>query len=215
MIYEGHNGSIEIEGDQLVVRREGLVARGAFGKVPPRRIPLRVVSGVAMQDASRLKNGHITLGLGGEPAASLNFTTAGSNGDTVLFTYKHREQFGQLKTWLDHVVEVNQAQGFHDVDVPAGGGQVGRFDKKAQQVEQWADANAERARQAEETRQQDKRAKGEAAGLRPDIAEAASRMGWTLGGGREIKICRSTCTATNLFASLRRAPTPAIRASSS
>ncbi len=196
MLYDGYNGKVVIEQEHLVVLREGMVARAAFGKdTPPRRIPLRAISGVAFQDASRLKNGWLTIGLGGADAPTLGVSAAASNADTVMFTHKHREQFEQLRAWLaDRVVPTNRNVGFEDIDVPDAGGQAGRFDKKAVEwekkaveLEAHAAAAGERAQAAAEAKQQERQAKGEASGLRPDIAEAAARMGWRLGGGREIK----------------------------
>ena len=202
MKYEGYNGQITVEGDQLVITRDGMVARTAFGKAtPPRSIPLPAISGVTLQEASRLKNGWLQLHLGGQVTASLTPSTAASNGDAVMFTHGKREQWTQLYTWLQSVVEKNREFGIDPSTVQyddSGSGQIGRFDKlaakvdaKGQEMEQNAAAKAEE-RAADATaraaQQQDvKRAKGEAAGLRPDIAEAASRMGWQFGGKREIK----------------------------
>ncbi len=162
MKYEGYNGQITVEADVLVLTREGMVAKATFGRSAPRRVPLQAVSGVSLQDATRLKNGWLQLHLGGKEAASLGAITAPSDGDTVLFTYGKREQWQQLFGWLQTVVERNHLTGVDSRSVV--------FD-------------ASRA----VLKQDEKRQKGEAAGLRPDIAEAASRMGWQLGGKREIK----------------------------
>lgn len=108
--------------------------------VQPRRIPLQAISGVSLQEATRLKNGWLALGLNGAAPPQLSFTTAPSNGDAVMFTHKHRVAFQQLFDWLQSVASKNirervVAPGSADVK---GAGQVGRLDK-------WAQAAAEKA----------------------------------------------------------------------
>lgn len=162
MKYEGHNGQITVEGEALILTRDGMMAKAAFGKSPARRIPLQAVSGVSLREATRLQNGWLQLHLGGKQGASLSAVTAPSDGDTVLFTHGKREHWQQLYGWLQTVVEKNRTTGVDPKFVT--------FDPPKAVL-----------------RQEEKRQKGEAAGLRPDIAEAASRLGWQLGGKREIK----------------------------
>jgi hypothetical protein len=180
--YDGYNGQIEVDDDELVITRDGLVARAAFGKdTPERRIPLQALSGVRLKEATRLKNGWVQLLLGGETPAELSAGTAASNANTVMFTHKKRSQFGELHDRLTAVVARNAEAGIDPAQAEWDqvSGQQGRFDKLASQEL----APQERAEQKMEER----KAKAEAAGLRPDIAEASARMGWKFGGKREIK----------------------------
>jgi hypothetical protein len=157
---EGQNGQITVEGDQLTISREGLTARTAFGKLPERRIPLQAVSGSDLHPATRLLNGWLTLGLQGRPVPALTATTASTNGDTVMFTRKQQDDFQRFHEWLQTVAATNAASG---------------IDPAAVHIEGPA------------SKQENKQAEAEAAGMRPDIAAAMSRMTWKLGGGREIK----------------------------
>lgn len=117
MRYRGFNGEIETDGRTLAITRSGLVARGAFGKnVEPRVIPLRAIRGVRLKPATRLMNGWLQLLLGGGDTPELSTGTAPSNGDTVMFTHKNREAFGQLHRWLESVAAENTA---HEVDPSA------------------------------------------------------------------------------------------------
>jgi hypothetical protein len=153
MKYDGYNGQIVIDGDALVISRDGMVARAAFGKgAEPRRIPLQAISAVALHEATRLKNGWISLGVGGAEAPDLGTGSAASNGDTVMFTNKHADEFSQLHTWLLTVVEKNQASG---AIAAAPAGQTGRFDRLAAAAEASRDkmhaaADAGRAKVAEQ-----------------------------------------------------------------
>lgn len=144
MKYDGYNGQIIVEDDVLVIERDGLVARAAFGKgTSPRRIPLQALSGVSMQEATRLKNGWITLGIGGAKPADLNAKTAASNGDAVMFTHKNGEQSAALHVWLRSAVERNKSAGIDpgSVDFDAsGGGQSGRLDRLASAAAEKASA---------------------------------------------------------------------------
>lgn len=162
MRYEGFNGQLTVEGDAIVLTRDGMAAKAGFGRSPARRLPLQALSGLSLQEATRMKNGWLQLHLGGKSAPPLSALSAPSDGDTVTFTYGKREQWQQLYGWLLSVVDRNRAAGVDSSAVT--------FDATKAGVKQEA-----------------KRQRGEAAGLRPDIAQAASRMGWQLGGKREIK----------------------------
>src|SRR4051794_3128393 len=105
MKYEGYNGQVTVDGDALVITREGLAARASFGKdTPPRRIPLQAVSEVRLKAASRMSNGWLQLLLGGEDKAEPKATNAGGDPDVVMFTNKKQEPFEQLHAWLTTVV---------------------------------------------------------------------------------------------------------------
>jgi hypothetical protein len=189
MRVEGYNGQVELNDDELVVARQGFVARAAFGKdTPERHVPLLAVRGVRLKEATRLKNGWLELLLGDQEAPELSAGTAGSNANAVLFRHKDNSKFRELRDKLEAIVELNVQAGIDpsQVEWDQIGGQQGRFDKRAAQVsEEGAKAPAASQQQAEKIRE--RQAKAEAAGLRPDIAEASARMGWTFGGKREIK----------------------------
>lgn len=172
MAYEGYNGQIEVDGDVLVVTRTGMMARTAFGKdVPPRRIPLQAISGVRFKEATRLGNGWLQLILGGVEGQAATAKTAASDPDVVLFTHAKRESFDQLHQWLLAVIDHNRSQGINSAEVEFDAGQSRQ--KPSAEVEQKrAEQNMERYG---------------AGGDRPDIAEAASRMGRKMGGKRELK----------------------------
>lgn len=123
MSYEGYNGTIDIEDDVLVIARDGMVAKAAFGKVPPRRLPLQALHGVRHKPASRLGNGWLQLLLGGVNKPEPTAGTAAGDPDVVLFTYGKRQQFDDLYKWLDSVVERNRELGLdpsqYDYDTSA------------------------------------------------------------------------------------------------
>jgi hypothetical protein len=176
MRYEGYNGQIEIQDDTVVITREGRLAKAAFGKnVPPRRIPLQAISGIRSKEASRLGNGWIQLLLGGVDKPAPTAGTAAGDPDVVLFTHGKRDSFEELKAWLLTVVTKNQADGVDPavVDFDEGHGRQTRLAAKQQELGEKLEA------QKIET--------SGPGGERPDIAAAAARMGWKLGGRRELK----------------------------
>lgn len=89
-----------------------------------------------------------------------------SHPDTVLLRYKHMDDFKALHGWLLTVIEHNRAQGINASAV--------EFDAAPS-----AEVNAA-ARSEEKMTQM----LGEE---RPDIVAAAARMGWRMGGKRELK----------------------------
>lgn len=108
MRYQGVNGQLAVDGDDLLLLREGTKARAVFGAAPPRRIPLAAVSGVAFKPSSRLQSGTLQLHLGGQPGDP---RLSGSDPDAVTFSYSQEPQFAQLRDWLLGVVAHNRQQG--------------------------------------------------------------------------------------------------------
>lgn len=183
-VYQGYNGQVTIDGDTLVVTRTGMVAK-AGGLSGERRIPLASITDVAYRPATRLVNGQVRLGLNG--TAPVGAMPGGSDPNSVVFTHKHREDFEELHRWLLSTVEHYRAAGAHQAgEEPAApesaaGHQVAAHRGDASPAEQVA--------AVQDTSEDSKRAKWrERIGVdRPDIVDAASRLGWSLGGKREIK----------------------------
>lgn len=177
--YKGYNGTILIEGDYLIITHSGFVAKsGGLQVDQPRRIPLQALSGVKVGEASRLVNGWLTLGLGGVTLPELSAGTAGSNADTVMFRHKDKDEFKALRDWLITVVEQNEAEGSDPSRV--------EFDQAGETRSGRVQAKADGAR--EKTRQSKTEKMTALLGdERPDVVAAAARMGWRMGGNRELK----------------------------
>ncbi|MEV0544282.1 PH domain-containing protein [Nocardia salmonicida] len=188
MQYAGLNGQIEVVGDALIIRRTGMVARMGGTAGPDRRIPLPAISGVGFKDTTRLVNGHIQLGLGGRPIRELGSQATG-DPDTVVFTHKARDQFHQLHKWLQSVVELNLRAGIDPsaVAYDQGESRLDRLEQKRQQL----DDRLEQKKQELDEKDQHHRAHQAERMTGPDgrrdVQDAVARMGWKLGGGREIK----------------------------
>ena len=208
MKYEGHNGQIEVVDEALVITREGLVGRTVFGKdFPPRRVPLGAVTAVGIKPASRMTNGNLSLGLQGKQLAVGN--SANSDQDSVIFTHKQKDAFEALHTWLLTVVAANVQSGVDALKLSVDGGGLSKLKTKLASVESWSAEQKARAEGATAARSEAQEAKAREAtkargakaagrlsqanarynpdGNRADIAEAAARMRWTMGGKRELK----------------------------
>ena len=160
-----------VEGDQLTITHSGMAAKaGGLVHDQPRTIPLQAVSDVAIKEATRLTNGWITLGLGGTNAAKLG-TNAPSDPNSVIFRHKDKDQFKQLHHWLVTMVQQNRDQGVDYSSVeydPAGETRLERVQRKSEEKQE--------AKMTQMLGDE-----------RPDIVAAASRMGWRMGGKRELK----------------------------
>jgi hypothetical protein len=108
--YEGRDGQLSVEGDTLVLTREGWVARNGYGKnVSPRRIPLTAISGVRSRPATRLRYGWLQLLIGGVDGGKPGLTE--NHPDRVWFTWDKHEQFEELERLLVQTAERNNAHG--------------------------------------------------------------------------------------------------------
>ncbi|WP_319462517.1 SHOCT domain-containing protein [Micromonospora sp. RTP1Z1] len=173
MEYKGYNGTIVTEDDHLILTHSGFAARsGGLVVDRPRRIPLEAVSGVVLKEANLMVNGWLTLGLGGVAPPRLSAGTAGSNPNTVIFRQKSRDQFKALHDWLVTVVEHNRAAG---------------TDPSAVELDAAGETRLERM-QANSAAVQKQRMTELLGDERPDIVAAAARMGWRIGGKRELKM---------------------------
>jgi hypothetical protein len=119
MRYEGYDGQLEVDGDALVLTREGTAAGLALGSdVPARRIPLGAVAGARLTPATRSRPGWLHLVLGTEPTTELSYAEATASPDAVLFLAADGEAFAALHQWLQHVAQVNRASGVDPGTVP-------------------------------------------------------------------------------------------------
>ncbi|MFJ9173929.1 PH domain-containing protein [Streptomyces sp. NPDC102360] len=166
-MYKGHNGTIEIHGDQLVLTRTGAGARISRQTVKHRNIPLAAISSVDLVRANIAKNGRLRLGLGGQPLPTLDAAAAASEPNTVIFTHGQRHAFGRLYDYLRSVTDHNDT---HAVDCAAAYAQCD--DALHTHHNEKATKMAARIGTAAE---------------REDILRAAARLNWTLGSKREIK----------------------------
>jgi hypothetical protein len=185
------------EGDHLIITHSGLAAKGSGLVVDqPRRIPLQAVSGAKLKEASRMTNGWLTIGLGGVAPPQLSAGTAASNADTVVFRHKNKDEFKALHDWLVTVVEHNQAEGIDPSTVkfdPAGETRLERMQAKADSAREEAKTQTERMQpKADSVPEKAKLSQTEKmtellGDGHPDIVAAAARMGWRMGGKRELK----------------------------
>ena len=108
--YVGENGYVEVDGAAIELRHEGLRAKIAGLTNETLRKPLSAVSGVHLKPATRLLDGHLTLGFDGQPAAELGMA-APSDKNTIMFRHKDLDTFTALHQWLLQVVQLNVASG--------------------------------------------------------------------------------------------------------
>jgi hypothetical protein len=110
VMYEGAGGWIAVEGTTLTVHRTDSKSAVDIG---PRALPFQALSRVAIEDATRLRRGHIQLCFGAGVLVPV-----GSDGDPnmIRFGYEQREQFRALYEYLLGVARTNESNG---VDVAA------------------------------------------------------------------------------------------------
>lgn len=165
--YKGHAATVTIDQDFITIRRGTLAGLG-LGVDGERRIPLGAIASVRLQDATFLRNGYLQLSVG-EPRPPLAAASAVSDSDTVMFSAKQQEAFTSLYERILEIIAANQERG---------------VDPAAVQVEP---SGAELKAAAEARRVDQQAQSAESRGSRPDVARAAARMRWKLGGRRELR----------------------------
>jgi hypothetical protein len=173
------DGSLTIEDDAVTLAFSGMLTQAVKKKASPRRIPFTAIADVELKKPT-IGGGYLRFVLAGsdpnekfKPLADLNTLTlaAGKTYEAALSVIDTlRERIGGTEAVPDPdlLSTVRTAPNL----VPAGN----RGEDKAPPTG---------------SRKEDKKEilarEASADGTRPDIAEAASRMSWTLGGKREIR----------------------------
>lgn len=101
MVFEGYNGRITVEQDDLVISRDG--AKGRSGGPAERRIPLDDVEGAFLQPPPEPRRpGYLQLRLAGEPDEELTLNEAIVHPDVVTFSARQQPAFARLQDWLEN-----------------------------------------------------------------------------------------------------------------
>lgn len=100
MQFEGHNGVITIEQDDLVISREGV--RGRFGGALEQRIPLDDIEGAYLEPPpDPRRTGYLQLVLAGKDEEELTRAQAAVHPDVVTFSARQAPAFERLRNWLE------------------------------------------------------------------------------------------------------------------
>ena len=128
--YKGYGGTVELHDDQIVIRREGAVAK-IGGQGATREIPCSALSGVTLKPATRLVNGYLQLQLGGAPVRDHR-----GDPNSILFRHKDSARFEELADILRRRVADNVAQGVDPtaVDFDPGESRTDRLQSKTNAV---------------------------------------------------------------------------------
>lgn len=117
--FRGYGGTITVEDEHLLVAHRGAAAkRNGIETTTPRRIPLQALSDAKFKAATRLVNGWIALGIGGQPAPEPGIGAAAGDSNVVLFRHRDSKAFQGLYNWLLYVVRYNQEHGIDPRSVP-------------------------------------------------------------------------------------------------
>ena len=133
--YKGYGGTVELHDDQIVIRREGAVAK-IGGQGATREIPCSALSGVTLKPATRLVNGYLQLQLGGAPVRDHR-----GDPNSILFRHKDSARFEELADILQQRIADNVAQGVDPtaVDFDPGESRTDRLQSKTDRLQSKAD----------------------------------------------------------------------------
>jgi hypothetical protein len=134
--YKGYDGTIELDDDHLVIRREGRMAKLA-GLGATREIPLAAISSVTFKPATHLVNGYLQLRLGADPPRKQV-----GDPNSVIFTHRHAAEFAELAEFLQQRIVESQAAGIDPatMDVDHGASRFDRLAEKADRLEEQVQA---------------------------------------------------------------------------
>lgn len=116
--YAGYNGTVVIQGAEIRIERKGMGAK-LSGNGAGWTNSVHAVSGVESREPKKLTNGWVCVELGGEKAPTLGTTSAGSNPNTVIFTYQQRDAFQELVAHIGLLVKHGKEHGVNPADFDA------------------------------------------------------------------------------------------------
>lgn len=162
-VFKGYNGEVILDEGNVTIRRSGVIAK-ASGQRSDYSVPTAAIRDIFIKKASAIMNGWIQIVVGDEDTKPVGSTEAVSHPGTVMFRRKDNDRFQALADELQSLVSRNREAGID----PASLGVVS-------------------PQQAKTNERQDKWKEKLGVGAREDIVQAASRMGWTLGGRKELR----------------------------
>lgn len=100
MQVSGINGQLSLEGDMLMIRRNGVVAKAAFFGGGEKAIKISAIASIEFKRPSWLSNGFIHFVFQGSNVLDGNISAASKNENAVIFGKKHLPEFEAMYSAL-------------------------------------------------------------------------------------------------------------------
>lgn len=104
---KGENGQVELYDTKLIITRNGIAAQLAHWRKEPKEILISNITGIQFKEPGILINGYIQFGHSGQSLDS-SMIKAVNKENTVAFRKTHRDDFTELKDWLDRLRDSNE-----------------------------------------------------------------------------------------------------------
>ena len=101
----GLGGQITLTNKRVIIKRQGLLAKGAHGYKGDKEIPLKNITAVQFKPCGSVTNGYIQFTiLGGVESRGGAFDAAGDE-NTVMFSQKQEFAFREIKRYIDAFID--------------------------------------------------------------------------------------------------------------
>jgi TM2 domain-containing membrane protein YozV len=101
----GLGGQICLTNKRVIIKRQGLLAKGAHGYKGDKEIPIKNITAVQFKSSGSVTNGYIQFSiLGGNESRGGAFDAAGDE-NTVMFTSKQEFAFREVKRYIDAFID--------------------------------------------------------------------------------------------------------------
>lgn len=113
MEVKGHSATVAYDGNFVVIKRKGFLARATVGK-GEKKIPLKAISAIQWKPAGAIMNGYIEFSLGGGNESQSKFgratKDATKNENAVIFTKKQMPEFQKLRNAVEAGITGNVSE---------------------------------------------------------------------------------------------------------
>lgn len=101
---KGHNGSLEVYENRIIIKRKGVLAFMTQGLKGDKEIYIKNISSIQIKKANFLTNGYIQFSFLGGKEAKGSLFEATSDENTIMFTNNQQGDFERAKVKIEEIL---------------------------------------------------------------------------------------------------------------
>ncbi|SFC51909.1 DUF4429 domain-containing protein [Bacillus sp. UNCCL81] len=101
----GVNGQLEINGNKIVIKRKGMLAKMTQGLKGDKEILIKQISSIQFKPAGSLTNGYIQFAFSGGKENKGGLFDATKDENSIMFNKKQQKEFEAIKALIEEKLE--------------------------------------------------------------------------------------------------------------
>lgn len=101
----GIGGQITLTSKRVIIKRQGLLAKGSHGYKGNKEIPMKNITAIQFKSPGSLTNGYIQFSILGGLESKGGIFDATSDENSVMFTKSQESNFNEIKRYIDAFID--------------------------------------------------------------------------------------------------------------